>query len=74
MWNTLEEDDMKPLLSIVLPSIKTAQVIYLPKLLSSWNSSEHSMPFPADKITGDTMFCKDEKLFDAKYICDIGKW
>ena len=49
---------MQPILSLALPFIKTHEVIYIPKLLSDWNSESHSKPLPESQL----------KFIDANYI------
>jgi hypothetical protein len=67
MWNVFEEDHMQPILSLALPFIKTAEVIYIPKLLSGWNSENHSKPLNEKELLGvETNYSLKKELFNPK--------
>jgi hypothetical protein len=67
MWNVFEEDHMQPILSLALPFIKTAEVIYVPKLLSGWNSEHHAKPLTEKELAGvDTNYSLKKELFNSK--------
>ena len=66
---------MQPILSLALPFIKTAEVIYVPKLLSGWNSETHSKPLTEKELSGiDTNFSIKKEVFNPKYPFNVGPW
>ena len=60
---------MQPILSLALPFIKTHEVIYVPKLLSEWNSEGNSKPLPNSQLKFiDANYILRKESFDPKYV------